>query len=239
MDFPPTLDSALNDRFRGHVDRDWTEWRDHFHESATDVPSDAPNAWVIRKKFNYRGIGGRQALRHLIAGNVDQPFLEEIAHLVGLRRLELESPVVAKDLAPLTGLRNLTFLSIDSPRTIDDFAPILQIPTLRTLLITNAKKMSSLDWLRDAHHLEVIGIEGGMYSTYTIPSIAPLAGLRSLRAFLAVSTLLADKDLAPLAQCPRLEYLRTARFAPRQEFEALGASRPDLVCHWLRPGMWR
>ena len=162
MDIFPSLGSALNDRYRGHAGRDWTEWAEkHAHNTADDIPVDATNAWIGRQKLNYRGIGKRRALRHLISGNVDQPFLEEIGELWELERLELEWPMVAKDFTPLLGLEKLAFVSIDSPRNIADFRPLLTLPSLRTLIITNPKKMADLDWLSEAHDLEVIGIEGG------------------------------------------------------------------------------
>ncbi len=239
MDTFPSLESALNDRYRGHASRDWMEWREkHAHSRANDIPDGAANAWIGRQKLNYRGVGNRNTLRHLISGNVDQMFLDEIGELAGLERLELEWPIVAKDFTPLLGLKKLAFLSIDSPRNISDFRPLLNLPSLRTLIITNAKKMTDLDWLGEAHHLEVIEIEGGTWTPYTVPTLKPLAGLRSLKAFLGVSIKLADKSLAPLTDCPRLEYLGIACAAPQDEFEQLKAAKPNLVCDWFIPEMW-
>jgi hypothetical protein len=240
MDTFPSLESAFNDRFRGHIDRDFVEWRErHAYQEASDIPADATRAWIGRQKLNYRGLGKRRALRHLISGNVDQPFLYEIGELDNLERLELEWPMVAKDLTPILRLKKLAFLSIDSPRYIGDFRPLLELPCLRTLIITNAKKMTDLEWLRGAHQLEVIGIEGGMYSPYKIPTLQPIAGLRALRAFLGVSTKLVDSSLAPLVDCPQLEYLGIGCVAPRAEFDRLKAAKPDLACNWFRPEMWK
>lgn len=239
METFPTLESALNVRFRGHTDRNFADWREkHVYPEASDIPADASRAWIGRQKLNYRSLGTRRALRHLISDNVDQRFLDEIGDLAELDRLELEWPMVAKDLAPLLRLRKLAFLSIDSPRHIADFRPLLELPALRTLIITNPKKMTDLEWLGEAHHLEVIGIEGGMWSPYKIPSLQPLAGLRSLRAFLGVSTKLADRNLAPLKDCPRLEYLGIACVAPKAEFDRLKEAKPGLACDWFRPEMW-
>lgn len=239
VDTFPTLESALNARFRGHADRDFSEWREkHAYNEARDIPVDATKAWIGRQKLNYRGIGQRQSLRHLISGNVDQPFLEEIGNLASLERLELEWPMVAKSLSPLLKLERLAFLSIDSPRAIADFRPLLDLPALRTLILTNPKKMTDLSWLAEAHHLEVIGIEGGMWSPYKIPTLEPLAGLRSLKAFLGVSTKLADKNLGPLVHCPNLAYLGIACVAPKAEFDRLKAAKPLLACDWFRSEMW-
>lgn len=235
----PSLESALSARFRGHSGRDWQEWKArHYFEAAAEIPYDAARAWVSRQKLNYRGISDKKALRHLIAANVDQPFLKEIEQLSQLRRLELEWPFLGTDLTPLLALKQLEHLSIDSPRKVSDFSVLLELPSLRTLMITNAKRMPNLEWLSGAHHLEVLGIEGAIDSPYKIESLAPLAGLRSLRAFLCVSTRLADKRLSPLAQCPQLEYLSIAKCAPRSEFELLREAKPDMVCSWFDPKAW-
>ena len=143
------------------------------------------------------------------------------------------------DLTALRALDRLEHLSIDSPRKLSDFAPLLELPSLRTLIITNAKRMPNLEWLRNADHLQVIGIEGAIDSPFTIESLEPLAGLSTLRAFLAVSTRLADQRLMPLARCPKLEYLSIARCVPRSEFERLHESRSDIVCSWFDPVTWR
>lgn len=235
----PSLESALSAKFRGHRDRDWRKWSErHHYETAAQIPDDAERAWLGRHKLNYRGIADKGALKHLIAANVDQPFFEEIGKLSDLRRLELEWPFLGTDLTPLLALKGLEHLSIDSPRKLSDFSALLELPSLRTLLITNAKRMPNIEWLSGAHHLEVIGIEGAIDSDYKIETLAPLAGLASMRAFFGVSTRLADKRLTPLAQCPKLEYLSMARCAPRSEFELLHEARSDIVCRWFDPKAW-
>lgn len=236
----PSFRSALDARFRGHSDRNWEEWkRLHYYETGDQIPNDAARAWVNRQNLNYRSISDKKALRHLVAASVNQAFLKEIGQLHDLRRLELEWPFLGTDLTPLLALKRLEHLSIDSPRNLSDFSALLELPSLKTLLITNAKKMLNVEWLSGAHHLEVIGIEGAIDRDHEIESLEPLAGLRSLRAFLAVSTQIADKRLTPLAQCPALEYVSIARCAPRSEFETLHHARPNLVCHWFDAEAWR
>ena len=236
----PSLGSALNARFRGHADRDWEEWQaKHFYREAVAIPDDAEQVWLGREeKLSHLGISKKQAVRHLIIGNADQSCIEEVGQLQHLERLDLEYPVLADDLSPLLALSSLRFLSIDSPRKLSDFSPLLKLRSLRTLIITNAKALANLDWLNSANHLEVIGIEGGMWSPMTIPSLSPLADLKSLQAFLGTSTKLTDKNLMPLAGCPNLKFIGIARVAPRNEFERLSQARPDIYCEWFRPEMW-
>lgn len=239
FDTHETLDVALNHRFRGHAERDWNEWAERHHvECASDIPDTASRTWLNRQKLNYKGVSDRKALEHVIAANVDQPFLEELTDLGNLRRLELEWPFVATDLSPLKRLSKLKHLSIDTPRKIADFSVLSAMPLLRTVLITNAAKMSDLEWLRGAHHLEVIGVEGAIDKTFDLPSLAPLAGLASLTAFFGVSTRLPDQSLASLANCPNLRYLKIARVVPLHAFQELKRACPDLFCTWFDPGAW-
>lgn len=233
-----TVEDKLNAHFRGHLSRNFQEWsEDHFYEDAEEIPPNVSKAWISRKKFNYRSIGKRRKLRHLIAEKVDQPFLEEISEISHLKRLELEGPFTAKALTPLLQLKELSFLSIEGPRHIGDFKSLLTLPSLRTLIITDARLMPDISWLSEAHHLEVIGIEGSTWTDYVIPSLRPLSGLRSLRAFLGVSTRLEDNSLEPLADCPQIEFLSIARLAPKEEFDALKRKKPDLVCSWFKSAM--
>lgn len=235
----PSFEMAFSDRFRGHADRNWNVWAErHFYASVADIPPQTDKVWLHRQKLNYSGIGDKKAIRHLIAAKVDQAFIGEIGNLVDLRRLEFESPLLAADLTPLLSLAKLEHLSIDSPRNLSDLSPLLELPRLKTLLITNAKKMPNIEWLRGAHHLEVIGIEGAIDCDYTIQNLAPLAGLKSLRAFLGTSMRLADPSLMPLAECPKLEFLGIAQCAPQSEFARLHRTRPDIFCRWFDPNAW-
>jgi hypothetical protein len=235
----PTLPMALNAHYRGHDSRDWEEWRvRHSYENAADIPQDASKALIHRDKANFAGLGDKQALTHLIAGNVDQPMLEEIVKLERLERLELQWPTLAEDLTPLTRLPRLRFLSIINPRKVTDFSLLATLPSLRTLMIENAKHLTSIDWLAGSHHLNVIGIEGAMDTKQTIAALAPLAGHQGLEAFLGTSLRLLDPSLMPLATCPNLQFIGIARVAKKPEFDRLRAARPDIACNWFKDAMW-
>lgn len=233
------LDSELNHKFRGMDMHDWNEWSRIAAENAADVPLDAEKACLRRVKSSHRGIGERTGIRDLIASAVDQAYLDEICTITGIERLELLWPVTARSLDGLAALKRLRHLRIDSPRNITDFSPLLALPSLKTLIIENAKHMTDIEWLSDAHHLEVIGVEGSMWTYQKIASLAPLAGLQNLRAFFATSTRLGEKNLFPLAECARLEFLSCARFVPRQEFELLQGLKPGLICSWFHADSWR
>jgi hypothetical protein len=230
--------AALERHFRGHDQRDWREWAPFRVDSAADSPLTADRAWLKRVGTSHRGIGERRSVRHLIVDAADQACLDEVCTLDGLERLELGWPVTAGDLSGLRRLVHLLHLRIDSPRNVADFTPVLELPAMRQLLIENAKHLSDAGFLADAHHLEVIGLEGSLWTRQRVASLEPFRGLRSLRALLLTSVRLGDKDLGPLADCPRLELLACARFVPRPEFERLHGLRPELACTWFDPASW-
>lgn len=235
----PSLETALNARYRGHEDQNWARDPQHWFDSASDIPVDADRAAFRRVKKNWVGLGERQSLRHLMVANADQPTLVEIARLPDLQRLDLEWPTLADDLSPLAALPNLRFLRIDSPRKVADFTPLGRLASLRTLIVENAKHLTSIDWLGAAHHLEVVGIEGALDTRQTLETLAPLRGLRGLQAFLGTSLRLLDGDLMPLADCPSLRFVGIARVADKAMFDRLKAARPDIACSWFHDSMWK
>jgi hypothetical protein len=225
----------LNEHYRVFLHRRADCGRYHCGE---DIPLDAACAQLWRKKASHRGIGMRMRLRDLAAHGANQEFLEEIASLTRLEYLELEWPVTATDLTPLTTLNELRILKINSPRNITDFSPLLELPKLERLFIENAKHMNNLDWLRPLERrLKVFGIEGSMYTAQRIDSLAPLEGF-ALEALFLTNTSIGDRSLAPLRTMDSLRYLSTARNAPRAEFEALHTAQPQLECDWFEPEMW-
>jgi hypothetical protein len=216
----------------------WAEWTHSVAERAGDIRHRARHARLRRFGASHRGIGERRGLKHLIASNVDQPFLEEICTIEGLERLDLQWPVTSRDLSPLRKLKRLKRIHIDSPHKVEDFTPLLDISTLRFLFIENAPHLRDAKWLSGAHHLEAIGIEGSLWTTQHLESLAPFAGLQSLRGLFLGSVRLGHAKLGPLAECPQLEILHCARFASIEEFKELQRLKPHLSCTWFDPSTW-
>lgn len=218
-------------RYRVTLDHDWL--RHHFADSADKIAMDAEFAVLGRDKNSHRGISQRPKLRTLVAGAVNQDFLDEICELTQLEHLELGWPVTASDFGGLKRLRKLKVLKIDSPRNVTDFTPVLDLPALRYLFIENAKHLTSLDWLAPLRdRLRSLGVEGSIWTMKNLPSLAPLAGF-GFEALFLTSVRLKDKNLTPLADCPNLRLLSCARFAPKANFEALKSLRPDIQCNWF------
>lgn len=220
-----------NARYRGMTD--WKVVRDCWAARAADIPDDAAMAGLGREKNSYRGIGAKTCLTKLLTSAVNQEFLDEICALEALEYLWLGWPVTAHDFSGLTRLKRLRFLKVDSPRNLADFRPLAELPALDRLFVENAKHMRDLDWLAPlGPRLHALGIEGSMWTMQKLPGLAPLAGF-GMEALFLTAVRLGDKDLTALAACPNLKYLSCARFAPKANFEALKALRPDIECTWF------
>jgi hypothetical protein len=217
--------------YRSTIDHDLL--RDTYTDRAETIPLNAEFAVLGREKNSHRGIGERKRLKTLVAGSPNQDFLDEICELSELEHLELTWPMTATDLRGLTRLRKLRVLKIDSPRNIIDFTPLLDLPALTSLFIENARHLIKLDWLAPLKgRLWSLGVEGSIWTMQKVPSLKPLAGF-GFEALFLTSVRLKDKDLTPLAGCPNLKHLLCARFAPKNNFEALKSLRPDIQCLWF------
>ncbi len=211
---------------------DWPEWTDAGAATSLDaVPEGCTRAVFYREKSSHKGISSRRGLRKLIATKVNQDLFDEICELKALDYLELNDLTI-EDLAPISVLQNLRTLKLSGVRKVSRFDEVLKLPKLERLFIENAKHLSGLEFLAQAHHLRSIGIEGSMWTAQKVDSLAPLAGLAQLEALFMVSVRLRDKVLSHLAACPNLKILQCARFAPKVRFEELRALMPDLECTW-------
>ena len=210
----------------------WPEWTEAGAATKLDqVPTDARRAVFYREKASHRGIGSLAGLSELIATKVNDDFFGEICELEELRYLELND-ITVEDLTPLTRLRQLRTLKLSGVRKASAFEVLLDLPHLDKLFIENAKHLSRLDFLSNAHRLQSIGVEGSMWTAQKIETLAPLGGLGALDALFMTGVRLKDKNLSYLASCPSLRVLQCARFAPKAQFERLRHLKPNLQCNW-------
>lgn len=226
---------SLIDRRNAELRRlpDWGQVRGAYVASAADIADGATLVGLARDKKSHHGIGQKKSITTLFASAVDQAYLDEICELEALEYLWLGWPVTAGDLSGLDRLKRLTYLKLDSPRNVTDFSAVTRLPALTHLFVENAKHMNSLDWLAPLKdQLTSLGIEGSMWTMQKVPALAPLSGF-GFEALFMTSVRLADKDLTPLASCPKLNYLQCARFAPKSRFDELKALRADIDCLWF------
>lgn len=213
--------------------RDLFQWPsvDVYKTRLQDVPIESTTVLFYRQRNSHRGISEFQSLRRFGARQVNQDFLEEICSLEGLELLSLET-VTADDLRSLTRLKRLRTLRVANVRNASEFEPLAEMTWLQELYIEDAKHLSNVEFLENAHHLQKLGVEGSMWNLQKVASLKPLRGLRELESLFMTSVELADEDLAYLANCKNLSELECARFAPKSSFEHLRQMMPNLKCNW-------
>ena len=209
-------------------------------DSAAEIRADLDYAELRRTGNSHQGLAQHKHLKELAVAGCNQSVMEEIGELTLLERLDLRWPMRGtENLEPLKNLKNLTYLSIDSPGAkVTDFTPILDLPKLEVLMITNAKHLFDIDWMKPMKdRLRILGLEGAIDTDQRIASLEPLQGF-AIQAFLCISMTLKSRDITPLETCPNLKFIDGAVIAPWAQYHALEQARPGIVCGWFDPKNW-
>lgn len=210
------------------------EW-DRLPTAVTDVSGVDPEAADVvfrRAGDSHAGLHRCTAIRRLWASQIDAAFLDEIAAMPALETLSLQR-VTATDLQPLARLRQLRRLVVrDATRIIDlEWTRAL---SLESLALENLRSVYSLEPLADQRGLRALGVEGAMWTSMRVRSLAPLRDLEQLEYLFLTNLRVHDGSLRPLYGLPRLRFLQCARYYAQGEFAELAASRPGLQGNWLQ-----
>lgn len=151
-------------------------------------------------------IGRATGLRRLTIYGYSGEDFGLLAHLTGLQELEL---VEARSLgsfggvAEMAGLQRISVVRGRLLSTLDGLDT--RCGTLLDLELELCKKVGNLDGIRRCVNLRRLGVN----ECGEVESLTPLQALTQLEEFFAWgSTRIADGDLAPLAQLPKLSRLR-------------------------------
>jgi hypothetical protein len=99
---------------------------------------------------------------------------------------------------------------------------------LRWLGLANIKRISRLDPIAKLHGLEGLGVDGSVWTTQRVETLAPIGQLSGLR-FLSITNLrAADKTLRPLFALRKLETFWSATWWDPEEVAQLHARNPML-----------
>ncbi|MXP46947.1 hypothetical protein GRI43_06035 [Altererythrobacter luteolus] len=209
-------------------------------DSAAEIRADLDYSELRRTRNSHQGLAQHQHLRELAVAGCNQAVMEEIGELTQLEKLELRWPMRGTEsLEPLKNLKDLTYLKIDSPGAkVTDFTPILDLPKLEVLMITNAKHLFDIEWMKPMkNRLRILGLEGAIDTDQRIASLEPLREF-AIEAFLCISMTLKSRDITPLETCPNLKFIDGAVIAPWAQYHALEQARPIIVCGWFDPKNW-
>jgi hypothetical protein len=123
---------------------------------------------------------------------------------------------------------NLRFLHLGSSPQLTSIEQLRGLKSLIWLELENIKRVSDLTVVGELQQLQGLAIEGSMWTTLVVDSLAPLARLNCLR-YLAIPNLKArDKTLCPLFSLSSLEHFHAARWWSDEEMRKLRKANPKL-----------
>lgn len=129
-------------------------------------------------------------------GNTEN--LDRLSELSNLRHLHLGGLSQVTNIDVLGTLAGLITLEIEDFKRVDDFAPLAALP-----------------------QLEGLSLDGSIWNTQNIQTLAPIGELTSLRRLTLLNAQVQDKSLDPLLKLKHLEAFHSARWYPDSEFAKL------------------
>jgi len=166
------------------------------------------------------------------SSRVSQPLFDAACAMPNLEGLYVKWSGV-KTLDALTSMPFLKYLHIGSSAQLESIDPLSQLRGLVVLELEWIKRIADLTPLGALSRLEGLAVEGDMYNTQVVDSLAPLASLSRLRYLFLSNLKSRDGTLRPLVGIESLEHLNTALWWPESDFEILKRNLPR-----LRYGTW-
>jgi Leucine-rich repeat (LRR) protein len=131
-----------------------------------------------------------------------------------------------KSIASIAGLPNLKYFHLGSSTQVESIAPLSDRKGLEWLGLENLAKIRHLDPVATLPNLQGLSLEGSMWSSWEVETLAPVGALTSLR-YLSLANLRAtDRTLTPLYPLQNLETLITAEWWDAGELAGLRRRNP-------------
>lgn len=161
-----------------------------------------------------------------VAPKVNQSLFDAICNMPNLRGLWIKhSNVKSIDSAKLQGLE---FLHLGSSTSLGSIGQLSKIENLKWLETENLKQIKDFSPLSRLEQLVGLGINGSMWTTQRVDSLAPFSNLFKLRYVSLANTRVKDNSLKPLHNLKRLETLHIAQWWPEEEVIELKKAIPNL-----------
>lgn len=169
-----------------------------------------------------------QGVRHLwFVSRVSQKLFDAACRVPGLESLRIKWSGV-KTLEAIENASALRHLFIGSSAGVQSIQPLGSLTMLQTLGIENFARIRNLDPLADLKELRQLSVEGGMWTTQHVETLAPVGELLNLR-YLGIRGLRsADRTLSPLFNLRQLEVLWASRGWDDHEIAELERRNPKL-----------
>ena len=133
-----------------------------------------------------------------------------------------------KSIADVAGARHLRAFHLGDSAQLQSIDCLASMPRLRWLGLANIKCITRLDPIGKLHRLEGLRVDGSVWTTQRVETLAPIGQLSGLR-FLSITNLRAtDKTLRPLFTLRKLETFWSAQWWDPEEVAELHARNPML-----------
>lgn len=169
--------------------------------------------------------------RAYIVGAKNKNF-EQICTGIEVRTLFFYNMQV-EDISPLNQINGLEHLSIHWNTKIKSLED-LKLNSLKSLLLTDTPKISSLEPLSSLKLLEVFEFSGGIWNQNRANTLNPIIGLNELHDLTLTNVKIDDDSLQPIVKCQKLKTLSLSNQFPTEEYAYIKAKRPDIECNQLK-----
>ena len=129
----------------------------------------------------------------------------------------------ADDLSPLSALQNLRHVHLGSLTKVTDITPLAAMQQLRSLEIENFKRVEIFDDLAGLSGLELLHLDGSIWTEQKIASLDPIGHMSGLRSFSMINARLRSKSFDPLLNLHQLEGFHASWWFHDAEFQKLRA----------------
>ncbi|GAB5404884.1 MAG: hypothetical protein Aurels2KO_31150 [Aureliella sp.] len=134
-----------------------------------------------------------------------------------------------KNIEQVVAAKSLMMLHIGSSQSLQSISPLSDMKQLKWLGLEAVTKISSLVPLTTLENLEGLSVEGSMWTTQRVDSLAPIGGLREIK-YLAITNLRSrDGTLEPLFALKKLKVFFAAKWWDESEVATIVQNNPGVI----------
>jgi len=164
------------------------------------------------------------SLKHVrllwLNSKVPQVLFDAVCRMRGLQGLYVKwSGLTSID--QTVSLRHLRYLHLGSSAQIRSIRVLRELKNLRWLGLENLKQVRDVSPVGALTGLDGLALQGSIWTTWRIRTLRPLAELRRLRFLSILNLKTDDKSLAPLAGMRRLRTFLAEAWWPREEVDQI------------------
>jgi len=158
---------------------------------------------------------------------VNQELFEAVCKMKNLIGLNIKWSAI-KRIDSLQKLKGLRYLNLGGSSQVESIDCLVDMKDLVWLEIDNLKKITDISPLSKLFRLRGLSLEGSMWTTQIVDSLAPIEQLTNLE-YLSLANLKAkNKTLMPLFNLKKLKTLHLAKWWPKGEISTLKIELPGL-----------